>query len=182
MALAAVRAILQVILVTVVQLRLPQVGESYRKIEQTLLRAVNFGAPLNFGDADRAATSSHHLEQRKVAAMGKSMLHGFAITIVVPIGTFEPMFACRLVGRAVIPSSRLPKGWKFQHHHVLEIRALSDFLVSVRDAERDRMTREGGGSHLLVKIELSLVVRPLFYEDHIGYHGVLLFSSDCLNL
>jgi predicted nucleotidyltransferase component of viral defense system len=38
------------------------------------------------------------------------------------IGTFEPMFACRLVGRAVIPSSRLPKGWKFQHHHVLEVR------------------------------------------------------------
>jgi hypothetical protein len=37
----AVRAILQVILVMVVQLRLPQVGESYRKIEQTLLRAVN---------------------------------------------------------------------------------------------------------------------------------------------
>jgi hypothetical protein len=33
-----------------------------------------------------------------------------------------------LVGRAVIPSSRLPKGWKFQHHHVLEIRALNDFL------------------------------------------------------
>jgi hypothetical protein len=38
---------------------------------------------LNSGDADRAVTSSHHLEQRKVAAMGKSMLHGFAITIVV---------------------------------------------------------------------------------------------------
>src|SRR4029077_4610771 len=49
------------------------------------------------------------------------------------IGSFEPMFAYRLVGRAVIPSSRLPKGWKFQHHHVLEIRALNDFLVSVRD-------------------------------------------------
>ena len=38
------------------------------------------------------------------------------------------------------------------------------------------MTRESGGSHLLVKIELSLVVRPLFYEDHIGYHGALIFS------
>ena len=44
----------------------------------------------------------------------------------------------------------------------LLIRALNDFLVSVRDAERDRMTRESGGSHLLVKIEVSLVVRPLF--------------------
>jgi hypothetical protein len=29
------------------------------------------------------------------------------------------------------------------------------------------MTRESGGSPLLVKIELALVVRPLFYEDHI---------------
>jgi hypothetical protein len=38
---------------------------------------------------------------------------------------------------------------------MLEIRALDDFLVSVRDAERDRVTRESGGSHLLVKIELS---------------------------
>jgi hypothetical protein len=36
--------------------------------------------------------------------------------------------------------------------------------VSVRDAEPDRMTRESGGSHLLVKIELSLVVRPLFMK------------------
>jgi hypothetical protein len=27
-----------------------------------------------------------------------------------------------------------------------------------------------------------LVVRPLFYEDHIGYHGALFFQSDCLNL
>src|ERR1700751_5330259 len=92
------------------------------------------------------------------------------------IGSFEPMFACRLVGRAVIPSSRLPKGWKFQHHHVLAIRALNDFLVSVRESERDRMTSERGGSHLPIKIELSLVVRPLFYEDHIGCHGPLLFS------
>src|SRR5271168_4170592 len=86
------------------------------------------------------------------------------------------MFARRLVGRTVIPSSRLPKGWKFQHHHILEIRALNYFLVSVRDAERDWMTRESGESHLPVKIELSLVVRALFYEDHIGCHGPLLFS------
>ena len=74
------------------------------------------------------------------------------------------MFACRSVGRAVIPTSRLPKGWKFQHHHVFKIRALNDFLVSVRDAERDRMTRESGGSHLPVKIELSLVVLRSFMK------------------
>jgi hypothetical protein len=78
----AVRAILQVILVTVVQLRLPQVGESYRKIEQTLLRAVNKWFEC-INSTPVTPTAQHHLEQRKVAAMGKSMLHGFAITIVV---------------------------------------------------------------------------------------------------
>jgi hypothetical protein len=57
-------AILQVISVTVVQLRLPQVGESYRKIEQTLVRAVNTWCSriAHSGDADCAATSSHHLQ------------------------------------------------------------------------------------------------------------------------
>jgi hypothetical protein len=39
------------------------------------------------------------------------------------------------------------------------------------------MARESGGSHLLVKIGLSLVVRLLCYEDHIGLHGALLFSA-----
>ena len=56
---------------------------------------------LNSGDADRAATSSHHLEQRKVAAMGKSMLHGFAITIVV---------LAAALGSAVIATDAVARG------------------------------------------------------------------------
>ena len=48
-------------------------------------------------------------------------------------------------------------------------------ITAQRMVQQNRLT-PSGGSHLLLKIELSLVVRPLFYEDHIGYHGALLFS------
>jgi hypothetical protein len=47
----------------------------------------------------------------------------------------------------------------------------------VRDAECDPLAGHSGGSPFFIKVNLSLIACPLFYEDDIGNHCALLLSS-----
>jgi hypothetical protein len=81
------------------------------------------------------------------------------------------------IGGTVVPRLRRFDGRKFEDDHAFDFGNLDHFVMAIRNANVDRVTRQSGGRHFPVRFKLFRVAGAVAGKNYISSDKILLFLS-----